>query len=211
MVLVFWPRGMWLPNQSLNTHTLYWEAESTTGSPGQFLFHSFLWLSSTPLCKCTSSSLSIHQLRDLYKVTFHETDIKIPDKLNWAPTHCSNQRSTQPHLPLTQHARNVLCLPWPPLSAHAGPIDMSSSPVQGKHSPGFEFNSLYLVWPLTNVFLNKPWFCHPEKRDNNNIVHKYTVITEWDNSCKVLSMLLGQTYVLPVCSLNCKIKLFAVL
>ena len=130
----------------------------TTGSPGKFLFHSFLWLSSTPLCKCTSSSLSIHLLRDLYKVTFHEMDIKISDKLNWAPTHFFNQRSTQPHLLLTQHARNVLCLPWPSLSAHAGPIDMSSSPVQGPHSPGFEFNSttLYLVWPLTNVFFNKP-------------------------------------------------------
>ena len=138
-----------------HTHPILGGRVLTTGSPGKFLFHSFLWLSSTPLYKCTSSPLSIHLLRDLCKVT-HEMDIKISDKLNWAPTHFFNQRSTPPHQLLTQHARNVLCLPWPSLSAHAGPTDMSSSPVQEPHSPGFEFNSttLYLVWPLTNVFIS---------------------------------------------------------
>ena len=29
------------------------------------LFHSFLWLSSSPLCICTASSLSIHSLMDI--------------------------------------------------------------------------------------------------------------------------------------------------
>ena len=72
-----------------------------------------------------------------YKVKFHVMAIKTPDKLNWAPTHLSNQRSTQPHLLLTRCARNIFCLPWPPFSAHTGPIDGGYKPSPRAIQPWF--------------------------------------------------------------------------
>ena len=42
-VFIFWPWGMWLPDQGLNLHTLHWEEEVlTTGSPGKTLKLLFL-------------------------------------------------------------------------------------------------------------------------------------------------------------------------